>query len=154
MVSVSIFALRDVIRRVQSQYKIPHNGMSHTSPSTKEDIDRLCKYLRENELQSYQPKRRNNQYATPARDLMAAGAEYANKAGAFKNFKRDTRKTVNRGTTEAAPAAVGAAGVDDVEYESDEGEEADHDLRVDVSLNIDDLSMDDKEFPAGTDINF
>jgi hypothetical protein len=147
MVSVSIFALRDVIRRVQAQYKVPHNGTSHTSPSTRTDIEKLCKYLRTKELQCYRPKRENNQYATPARDLMAAGAEYANKAGAFKTFKRDTRKASNKGGAEHAPSIIRGDG-----NESEDDDEAYHDLGGDADLTMDDLTMDDEEFPSGTDL--
>jgi hypothetical protein len=143
MVSVSIFALRDVIRRVQAQYNTPYNGTAHSTPSTKTDIEALCKYLQEQELQSYHPGRENNQYATPVRDLMAAGAEYANKAGAFKNFKHDTRKARNKGVPEGLLSTAC-----DVESE----DEADHDLGGNVDLDMEDLTMDDEEFPSGTNI--
>jgi hypothetical protein len=45
MISVSIFALRDVIRRVQLEYKIPHNSKSHSNPSTAKDIRAIRDYL-------------------------------------------------------------------------------------------------------------
>ena len=145
--SVSIFALWDVIRWVQTQYHTPYNGTSHTTLSTKADIENICKYLREQELQSYHLNRKKNQYATSTRDLMAVGAEYANKAGAFNNFKHDIRKAQNKGVLEGALTSAGD-GSDNV----DAAQEVDHDLGGNVDLDIDDLALDDKEFPFGTDI--
>jgi len=83
MISVSIFALRDVIRQVQQNFKTPYNGKTHTSPSTVADISVVCNYLKTHKLQEYTPDRENNDLATPARDLMVTGAAYANTAGAF-----------------------------------------------------------------------
>ncbi|KAJ6492735.1 hypothetical protein C8R47DRAFT_1044212 [Mycena vitilis] len=60
MISVSIFALRDVIRRVQSDYQIPHNGKSHSNPSTTEDVRTIRDYLELHELQSFHPERADN----------------------------------------------------------------------------------------------
>lgn len=90
MVTVSIFTLRDVIRQVQQSYKIPFNSTSHTSPATDEDVKDIRDYLHDNKLQSYMPDREHNNQATPAHDLLAEGAAYANTACAFKNFCRDT----------------------------------------------------------------
>ena len=57
MVSVSIFALRDVIRKVQKEYMTPFNSKSHTSPSTAKDLQTLCDYLKNQQIQSYFPNR-------------------------------------------------------------------------------------------------
>ena len=86
MVTISIFTLRDIICCVQVQYKTPHNSNSHTSPSTADNLKDLREYLETQKLQSFHPEREHNQYAIPAQDLMALGAAYANKSGAFKNF--------------------------------------------------------------------
>ena len=144
MVTVSIFTLWDVIRRVQVQYKTPHNSNSHTSPSTADDLKDLREYLETQKLQSFHPEREHNKYAIPARDLMALGAAYANKSGAFKNFRRDTRKAVNKGVPEGGPAA-------DMPESEDEDENLYHDLGVNVEIGMDDLAMDEEEFPFGTD---
>lgn len=146
MVSVVIFTLRDVIRQVQKEFKVPYNGTSHTSPSAAADIHTLCKYLESRELQQYKPARKDNQYATPSRDLFAAGAEYANKASAFKTFTRDTRAAINKGARKSQPFAEG-------NHESDieTDNEADHDLRADPEVELDDLAMDEEEFPCGMD---
>ncbi|EDQ99724.1 uncharacterized protein LACBIDRAFT_334739 [Laccaria bicolor S238N-H82] len=77
MVSVSIFALRDVIRQVQMNFKTPYNGKSHTSPAIDTDIATIRAYLEEHTIQMYTPERQNNKMTIPARDLMAAGAAYA-----------------------------------------------------------------------------
>jgi hypothetical protein len=145
MVTVSIFALRDVIRRVQEGYKIPFNSFSYTSPATNDDIKDICDHLRDNTLQSYTPERENNDKAVPVRDLLAEGAAYANTARAFKNFRRDNRKATNSGTAHGPPTDVG-------DTDTDSDEHANHDLGGDVDLNIDDLAMEPEEFPAGTDI--
>jgi len=78
---------------------------------------------------------------------MAAGAEYANKVGAFKTFKRDTRKALNKGGAERAPSIIRGD-----ENESEDNDEAYHDLGGDADLTMDDLTMDDEEFPPGTDL--
>jgi hypothetical protein len=144
MVTVSIFTLRDVIRRVQVQYQTPHNNDSHTSPSTVEDLKDLREYLETQKLQSFHPAREHNKYAIPARDLMAAGAAYANKSGAFKNFQCDTRRAVNKGVSEGAPRAA-------TPESEDEPDMSYHDLGDDTEVGMSDLAMDEEEFPLGTD---
>ncbi|KAJ6530447.1 hypothetical protein B0H10DRAFT_1861914 [Mycena sp. CBHHK59/15] len=89
MISVSIFALRDVIRRVQLDYKIPHNGETHTNPSKTEDVRAVRDYLELHKLQSFCPERVDNDLVLPVRDLMEVGAAYANTARAFKTFQDD-----------------------------------------------------------------
>ena len=147
MVTVSIFTLRDVIRRVQDSYQIPFNSPAHTSPAANEDITDICNYLQEQTLQSYTPNRKENEWATPARDLLSAGAAYANTAGAFNNFRRDTRNAINHGTLHGN--SIGASSVNAGSITEDD---ANIDLGADRDLNIDDLAMDEEEFPAGTDI--
>ncbi|KAJ7808983.1 hypothetical protein B0H14DRAFT_3760274 [Mycena olivaceomarginata] len=140
MISVSIFALRDVIPlgatidackgrmrqmhvvytsnkapKVQLDYKIPSNGKSHTNPSTATDVQRIRDHLETNKIQTFWPERENNDCAVPVRDLMEAGAAYANTARAFKTFRADTRKASNLGTKHAGTAA--SAESDGVEEE-------------------------------------
>ena len=143
MVTVSIFTLRDVIRRVQGQYKTPANSNHHTSPSTAEDLKDICDYLEQHKLQTFVPQRQHNKYAREARDLMAEGAAYANKANAFRNFQQDLRKATNKGAAEAAPHS-------DTESEDDD-EYANPDIGGAPDIDIDDLAMDEEEFPLGTD---
>ena len=143
MVTVSIFTLRDVIRRVQGQYNTPANSNHHTSPSTAEDLKDVCDYLEQHELQTFVPQRQHNKYAKEARDLMAEGAAYANKANAFRNFQRDSRKATNKGAAEAAPNS-------DAESE-DNNEYANPDIDGGADIDMDDLAMDEEEFPLGTD---
>jgi hypothetical protein len=145
MITVSIFALRDVIRCIQEGYKIPFNSTSHTSPATNEDIQDICDYLRDNKLQSYTPDHENNDKTTPVRDLLAEGAAYANTARAFKNFRRDNCKATNLGTAHGTEMSPG-------EPDMDSNEHPNHDLGGNVDIDVDDLAMDDEEFPAGTDI--
>ena len=103
LVTVSIFTLRDIIHRVQGQYKTPTNSNHHTSPSTAEDLKDICDYLEQHKLQTFVPQWQHNKYAREARDLMAEGAAYANKANVFRNFQQDLRKATNKGAAEAAP---------------------------------------------------
>lgn len=146
MVTVSIFTLRDVIRRVQLSYKIPYNSTSHTSPAANEDIADIRNYLEQQTLQSYTPNRKENERATPARDLLSTGAAYANTAGAFNNFLRDTRNAVNHGTAHGDADNVPTASNHVTE------DDADVDLGAELELDVDDLAMDSEEFPPGTDI--
>ncbi|KAJ7709392.1 hypothetical protein B0H14DRAFT_2646273 [Mycena olivaceomarginata] len=53
MITVVIINLRDVMRNVQSQFKIPHHGTSHTSPQTAVDVANLTAWLEANSLQTY-----------------------------------------------------------------------------------------------------
>ena len=146
MVTVSIFALRDVIRRVQVSYKIPYNSISHTNPAANEDVQEIRDYLQKETLQAYMPNRKGNKHATPVRDLVSDGAAYANTAGAFNNFRRDTRNATNHGT------AHGSSTNADDTSQTIAIEEADIDLGADTDLNVDDLAMDEEEFPVGTEI--
>ena len=151
MVTVSIFTLCDVIRRVQDCYQIPYNSSTHTSPAADEDIADVRNYLQEQTLQSYTPDRKENKWATPSHDLLSAGAAYANTAGAFNNFRHDTRNAVNHGTPhgnsiDTLDNAGGNAG-------GTMEDSADIDLGADPGLHVDDLAMDEEEFPAGTDIS-
>jgi hypothetical protein len=150
MISVSIFALRDVIRQMQLAYKVPHNGKSHTSPSAENDIRDIRTYLETMELQTYQPERENNKFATAVRDLMEVGAAYANTARAYKSFRADTCKAANLGTSDQIDT-VPTRPVD-VVIKDEVKDEVDNDLGADLDLDMGDLAMDEEEFPPGTDI--
>jgi hypothetical protein len=131
---------------MQLAYKVPYNGKSHTSPSVEADIQDICAYLKSMKLQTYQPERENNKYATAVRNLMEVGAAYANTARAYKSFRADARKATNSGTpngTDCPSTQPADMVVDD---------EADNDLGADLDLDIGDLAMDREEFPPGTDI--
>ncbi|KAJ7864341.1 hypothetical protein B0H13DRAFT_2353767 [Mycena leptocephala] len=142
MISVSIFALRDVIRRVQLDYKIPHNGKSHSNPSTVDNICAIRTYLELHKLQSFCPERADNDLVLPARDLMETGAAYANTARAFKTFRADNRKAKNLGTDHGSAAPA----------EEDDDELANPDnYEQDLGLDLGDLALDEEEFPAGID---
>ncbi|TFK51493.1 hypothetical protein OE88DRAFT_1712644 [Heliocybe sulcata] len=80
MITVAIFALRDVLRKVKENYKTPHND-----------------HLERERLHTFTAARPGNEFAAPARDLITHGAMYANTARAFKTFRADTRQTVNKG---------------------------------------------------------
>ncbi|KAJ6622442.1 hypothetical protein B0H10DRAFT_2341405 [Mycena sp. CBHHK59/15] len=141
MVTVVIFNLRDVMRNVQSQFKIPHHGTSHTSPQTAVDIENLQGWLEANSLQTYVKGRAGKDEILRVRDLMVAGAAYASTPSAFKNFRRETRKVSYK--THSAVAE-----------ESDEEEEV-PDGEIDVFGNApvdeDDLMHDDEEFTGMAD---
>ncbi len=146
MVTVCIFALRDVIRKVQSEFETPFNSTTHTSPSTAADIQIICDYLHEQKIQSYLPIRPGNDQALPARDLIACGSEYANKLSAFRNFKYSRVDAINCGVPEATAVPV----------EEDFDVEGDHDMGFnghESMLSHEDLELDDDEFPLGSDIN-
>lgn len=142
MVSVSIFALREVMRQVQDSFEIPYNSLAHSTPDTAADILDIRQYLESQTLQTYTPDRPFNDVATPARDLLSAGAVYANTASAFKNFRWDTRSANNLGFTseEAAPA-------------HNEDNEPMEELFEEHDLDLDDLTLDSEEFPLNIDPN-
>jgi hypothetical protein len=141
MVTVSIFTLRDVIRQVQNSYKIPYNSTTHTSPATDGDIQEICDYIQKESLQTYTLDHKENKWTTPAHDLVGASAAYANTASAFNNFQRDTHNALNHGTAHGDNTSTDS---------TDDG--ADMDLGADVDFDMDDLTVDEEEFPVGTDI--
>ncbi|KAF9546818.1 hypothetical protein CPC08DRAFT_738526 [Agrocybe pediades] len=138
MVSVSIFALHDVICRVQMEFGTPYNGSLHTDPSTAGDIKILCDYLEMQSIQSYTPRRHGNNDTTPAHNLLEAGAEYVNKPSAFRNFKYMRFQTTNLGVPEDSSASSNHARP--MDEDGDFGE-----------ATFDDLLFDDNEFPVGLD---
>jgi len=146
MVSVSIFALRDVIRTVQKEFQTPFNSGSHTSPSTEADIQVLRHYLESLNLQSYHPERENNDAATEVRDLIAVGSEYANKPAAFRNFTYTKSVMINHGLSEAAPRAAL-----DTQDLTEEDTTFDYDVGSDLMVEFDDLALDEDEYPGSGD---
>lgn len=153
MVSVSIFALRDVIRRVQSEYKTPFNSTSHTSPSTEADLKILRDHLKDLKLQTYMPERENNQYASEVRDLLAVGAEYANKPSAFRNFTYTRRKATNLGTPEGSPPTDHVTQEDSEQVDFDLGSNgSDSLLDQDTAFDEFPFLFDDDEYPPGTNM--
>ena len=78
----------------------------------------------------------------PAHDLLAKGAAYANTAWGFKNFQRDNCKVTNLRMVHGEKPS----------FDMDLNEYANHDLGGNVDLDINDLPMDDEEFPTTTDI--
>ncbi|KAG1760022.1 hypothetical protein EDD22DRAFT_980812 [Suillus occidentalis] len=99
MVSISIFAFYDVIRKVRNDFQTPGNTMYHTSPATTQDIHNLQLYLEHENLQSYTPTHKGNDFATATHNLMIDGASYANTARAFNSFHADAQKAKNLGST-------------------------------------------------------
>ncbi|KAJ6612996.1 hypothetical protein B0H10DRAFT_1806360 [Mycena sp. CBHHK59/15] len=136
MITVVIFNLRDVMRNVQTQFKIPHHGISHTSPKAAEDIANFQGWLESNRLQTYVKERPGKDQILRVRDLMVTGAAYANTPGAFKNFRREPRKVSYKTTAAAADS------------ESDDEEQPvveDPETQLDA-VEEDDLMHDDEEF--------
>ena len=144
MVSISIFALRDVIRQVQINFKTPFNGKSHTSPAIDADISVIQAYLEEQEIQTYTPQRRNNEMTVPSRDLMAAGATYATTSKAYRNFYSDNRKAHYRTSQQPIPTEHVHEDID----EEDLSPSA-FDYGEDIVIDMMDLAMDVEEFPEG-----
>jgi len=147
MISVSIFALRDVIRQVQSNFKTPYNGKTHTSPSTAAEISLVRDYLQTHKLQEYMPNRENNSWASPVRDLMETGATYANTASAFRNFTKTKQRAYYKEQRLQPPSTIDPS----IESDEDEEEDEDPDLGGPVNIDLYDLSADTDEFPEGCD---
>ena len=117
MVSVCIFVLRDVIRKMQQEFQTPFNSFTHTSPSTEKDIKCLCDYLEAQHLQTYDPQRENNTNTSEAWDLIQTGSEYVDTPSAFRNFSYTKFNIKNHGLLEATATQLTDinADVDDVE---------------------------------------
>ncbi|KII90070.1 hypothetical protein PLICRDRAFT_108798 [Plicaturopsis crispa FD-325 SS-3] len=148
MVTVVIFTLRDVMRNAQSQFKIPHHGVSHSHPNAKVDIQTLRDWLEQHKLQSYVKNRDGKDEIMRVRDLMVTGAAYASTAKAFKNYRADKRKVVySRGQPESNTASKVAEDSEDELAEEDDNEEGDAGME-DPAIDEDDLLFDDEEFTA------
>ncbi|KDR67870.1 hypothetical protein GALMADRAFT_105505 [Galerina marginata CBS 339.88] len=147
MVSVCIFSLRDVIRKMQNEFVTPFNSTSHTSPSMQVDIQVVRDYLEALRLQVYYPERENNSSATEGRDLMQTGSGYANTPSAFRNFTHTKYSYENHGVPEAAPLAPQPE-------TNDDNEEAEEDYEIDGrnAVDFEDLLLDEDEFPMGSDV--
>jgi hypothetical protein len=151
MVSVCIFVLRDVIRKMHQEFQTPFNSFVHSSPSTEKDIKTICDYLEAQHLQTYVPQRENNTNATEARDLIQTGSEYANTPSAFRNFTYTKFNIENHGLPESTPSQLSDinADVDNIEdFEDNCSELNDGNEAVD----FEDLLLDEDEFPLGSDV--
>lgn len=159
MVSVSIFALRDVMKQVHGEFQTPFNSTSHTSPSTEFDIQVLLEYLEAQSIQTYFPDRENNSDSQESRDLLQSGSKYSNKASTYQTFLYSKVKTSFR-PSESVPSNPDptTAVVDDadtceddeaanVESEDDE-EDEDEDTRL--HAEFEDLLLDQEEYPIGS----
>ena len=158
MVLVSIFALRDMIQQVQSEYKTLFNASSHMCLSTEADLNTLRNYLKVQQLQTYKFDQDNNQYATPVQDLLTVGAKYANKPSVFWNFTYTCRKVTNLGISEG-PVMTGPA--DDASPNEEDVADCDLSHNGSESLMAEDMifdgdnspfMLDEDEYPPRTDI--
>ncbi|KAF8804759.1 hypothetical protein BYT27DRAFT_7225347 [Phlegmacium glaucopus] len=125
-----------MVSTVQKEYMTPFNSKSHTSPSTATDIQTL---------------RENNSNSLEARDLIQAGAAYANKPTAFQNFKHVKYNLKNLGIPGCATET------NSEEDEADGGldgvtEDNDIDFGSDLRTELDDLLLDDDEYPLQSDL--
>lgn len=142
-VSVCIFELRDLMRKVQGMYGISSHGTRHTSPDDRKDINALLEYLKDNKVQSFVKNRPGNDEITPVRDLMVEGAKYPDSAGAFKNFRQEVRKGVNKGhSNQTTPF-----GEEEGDRNGEEVEEEEDGMDMEeFNCTSDDLAVDDEEF--------
>jgi len=80
-----------------------------------------------------------------ARDLIAVGSKYPNKPAAFQNFTYTKVDAANHGVPEVVVPH-------DPEAEGSDlgGDEDEYDFGFEKGLDFDDLSLDDEEFPLGS----
>lgn len=145
MVSVLIFTLLDVIWNVEASFRMTHNGNSHTSPLTSQEIKLLREYLRNNSIQTYQTERDGADAVKPVRDLFTQGVAYVHTASAFKNFRPVVSNATYRDDTGDA----------NEEIDQDDGDKEGEDEAADVNLDIvemDDILIDEEEFSSDIDI--
>lgn len=146
MVSLSIFALRDVMRTVQKEFRTPFNSTSHTTPSTLADIQIILDYLESQYIQTHSPSRVNNDEATEARDLIHTGSDYPNQANAYRNFRYQEYTTQNLGISTADPSETNSE--DDKSDDDEDDVENDH-VELNGEVTFDDLLHDHEEYPDG-----
>lgn len=97
MVTVCIFQLRDIMRTVHLEFKIPKYGTKHADPSASTEISDLAKELQANKIQEYDPNRTSKASKTSVRDLIHRGTMYADTPKAFRQFGADPRRATNHG---------------------------------------------------------
>jgi hypothetical protein len=140
LVSVCLFALRDVIRQVQQAFKTPYNGKSHTTPAMLSDIARLREHLENQKIQTFTADRLGNDTAVPVRDLFSTGVSYANTAPAFKNF-RDTYCKATYAKATSQPATEEDDALDSIMSDDTDDIEMDN---MD-NMGLEDLVVDDDD---------
>ena len=78
---------------MNQEYDTPYNGTRHSSPATRNDVEKLIDYLKSHEIQTYTRDRPFNDETLQARDFFTCGAEYFDSGKAFKSFCRNFRNT-------------------------------------------------------------
>ncbi|PPQ87154.1 hypothetical protein CVT24_006989 [Panaeolus cyanescens] len=154
-ISTCIFALRDVVRNMQSEFRTPFNSHFHASPSTATDIKLLQEYLETHKIQSHYPQRQHNDDSVLARDLIQCGADYANRPTAFRNFVYIRQRLDNLGVADAdnAGACSDSDLIDEVGNETPEnGDIDDADAQSPMSVDFEDLQLDEEEYPFQMDL--
>lgn len=152
MVSVCIFALHDVMRKVHQEFQTPFNSVSHSSPSNATDTKTLQEYLETHHIQMYSPHRENNCNSIEARDLIQAGAQYANTPSAYNNFIYTRVKAKHQSTCSSLPSRSSSPSLSDTAVDCDSDEEChDIDAGADLQVEFEDLLMDEEEYPIGSD---
>lgn len=149
MVTVCIFQLREVMRKVQAMYDIPSHGTRHTNPDDEEEIQKLMDYLKNDKVQEFCKNREGNDEIASVTDLMAEGWKYADTAKAFRNFKKDTRVAENHGINggENASTGDGSAGAEAGDEADVDGDDDAEDMDLGGAIvTEDDLAVDDEEF--------
>ncbi|KAF9475260.1 hypothetical protein BDN70DRAFT_915054 [Pholiota conissans] len=142
--------------KVQQEFSTPFNSNSHTSPSMTTDVKVLCDYLQAQQLQEFQPTRENNDDAMEARDLIQAGATYANRPTAFRNFTYTKFKTrINVADADNTECVQQVSSVDELIDElidSDDGPDFPQYLHPgNLAANFDELLHDEDEYPVTAD---
>lgn len=153
MVSVSIFALRDVIRNIQTEFSTPFNGTSHTNPSISADLQILLNYLESQQIQTYTPTRENNTDSSEARDLIQGGSAYPDKTTAYRNFTYTEYKTKHHGFREQDQPPPPPP-VSEAVHEESDNEHVEESSPMDsgnLATDPEDLLLDHEEYPVGSD---
>jgi len=86
MVAVATFALHDIMQQVQTEFQMPINSTSHTSPAMDMDLKLLHDCLEAQMIQEYNPTRSGNNDAVEVLNLIGAGLSYANQLLVFFHF--------------------------------------------------------------------
>lgn len=138
------------MKRVQADFKIPHNGKSHTSPSTGDEIQKLRRYLEDNKIQTFCLDREGEECTKSVRDLFIEGLKYAHTASAFKNFWPVLSKAAYHSSSNTTqPEHEGADGDTDAEDCEDPCDDLDEGLET---VTMDDILADEEEFPPDMDL--
>lgn len=133
---MTIFTLRETMRKMQEAFGISKLGTKHTTPSTEKEVAALRTMLKEGRIQEWVgADRDDNRQVQEVRDLFAEGSYYVMKPSAFTKFRKSDHRAENVGRTNEDGFAS-----DEEDESDDEGDEFYEPDMADLQLDEDEVA--------------